>query len=306
MRVLTYVDGILTVIDGNNYFNDNYEKPSFITGAAFYYEPTLKMMDGLPLEDTMVTDAENYINGFVFETPIIVSEEIIVPPFKDYVDQYGNYVYTNYPEDTYTEITKKPLENTGLQVWDFVTNDFYSAISINKVTKNAMGEIRIDEYNSSDLFYGKLSNYNKDICADCQTYNMETNQFDLNLVLIKEKKSTKLNEECLKYIKEQNGDVGNITSAIGNSWYRQEVEAKAYNKDNSALTPYIDQILLGRNNRLAELNKPLETKEVLINKILQKAEAYNILYGNAIGKLTIILNQLEEAQDLETILALTW
>lgn len=307
MRVLTYVNGTLTVIDGDNYFNEAYEKPSFILGNAFYYEPTLKMMDETELTEGLITNAENYIDGFVFEVPkTTVVEEVTLPPFKDYVDQYGNYFYTNYPEDSYLEITKKPVEDVNLQIWDFTTNDFYSAKVIDKITNLAISYLRVDSYNFDDVFYGRLSNYNTEICNDCQTYNIETKQFNLNLVLIKEKKASKINEDCLNYIKEQNGDIGNITSAIGNSWYRQEVEAKAYANDNASLTPYIDQILLGRNTKLAELNKPLETRDVLIAKVLQKADTYNTLYGNAIGKLTIILNQLEEAQDYETISVIKW
>ena len=306
MQVLTYVAGILTVINGDEYFNGSSEKPSFITGEAFYYEPTLKIMDGEQLSEEMMKSAEDFINSFVFRTTVIETPEVVSEPeYKDYVDSFGNYVYTNYPKETYTEINTKPLEDSNLYVWDFETNEFYSAVAIDSETNHPVGIIKIDEF-SLNVYYGKVSNYNKDICNDCQVYNKTTKQFDLNISLIKEKKSTKLNEACLLYIKEQNGDIGNITSAIGNSWYRQEVEARAYILDNTKQTPYIDQILIGRNSKLTELSLPLETKEWLVNKIVEKADAYNILYGNAIGKLSIILKRLEEATDYETIKNITW
>lgn len=304
MKVLTYVNGVLTVIDGDNYFNGEHDKPSFIEGNSFYYEPTLKIMDNVELTEQLINNASEYIENFKFNSDI--KFEITEPEFKHYVDTYGNYFYTNTPKENFIEISSGPDENLSLQIWDFNNNNFYSAILIDKIKNTPAGIIKIDDVNVNNFYYGKLSNYNKNICSECQIYNIQTEQFDLDINFIKEKKANKLNEDCLLHIKNQNGDIGNITSAIGNSWFRQELEAKNYLKDPTSPTIYIDQILLGRNKKLEELNKPLETKEILISKILEKSEKYNTLYGNAIGKLTILLKELELSNDYETIENIKW
>lgn len=56
------------------------------------------------------------------------------------------------------------------------------------------------------------------------------------------------------------------------TWVKQESEARAYLSDNMALTPLIDAMCETRNC----------TKEYMVNKIIEKADAYAV----AIGRLT--------------------
>ena len=95
MRVVTYVNGILTVIRESEFYSAVAEKPQFITGSVFYYEPTLKEMDGMTLAEPLVTAAESFIDGFVFST----QENVLPPQEKPCVDIYGNYLGVIVPTE---------------------------------------------------------------------------------------------------------------------------------------------------------------------------------------------------------------
>ena len=123
MQVLTYVEGIITVINGDDYFNGIYEKPSFITGNSFYYEPTQYIMDSVELDDNLKQLSKEYIENFTFQNTIVVQpesmvEEIVVEP-KSYVDNYGNIfssdiVLENVENFTEIEYTKENYKKYDL------------------------------------------------------------------------------------------------------------------------------------------------------------------------------------------------
>ena len=64
------------------------------------------------------------------------------------------------------------------------------------------------------------------------------------------------------------------------TWSEQKMEAKAYTLDNTTLTPLIDNIAITRG----------APKELLVTKILEKAE----IYANAVGVLTGERQRLED------------
>ena len=72
------------------------------------------------------------------------------------------------------------------------------------------------------------------------------------------------------------------------TWLKQESEARAYLSDNTALTPLI--------NAVCETRKC--TKEYIVNKIIEKADAYTV----AIGRLT----GLRQAKEKEILGANKW
>lgn len=91
--------------------------------------------------------------------------------------------------------------------------------------------------------------------------------------------STKKNNPeylLLNVNKEYEDAVRNLTIDTPDSekqtWVKQENEARAYKSDNTALTPLIDVMCEARNC----------TKEYMVNKIIEKADAYAV----AIGRLT--------------------
>jgi len=82
------------------------------------------------------------------------------------------------------------------------------------------------------------------------------------------------------------------------SWTKQEAQARAWMVDNATATPIIDALLIARNMS--------ETKEELINKIIAKADAYEVLYGQVLGKFHNREKALEVATTLEELKAISW
>lgn len=82
------------------------------------------------------------------------------------------------------------------------------------------------------------------------------------------------------------------------SWDKQESEARAWSTDNTALTPLIDALLIGRNLG--------ESKEEFINKIITKADAYKTFYGQVLGKLHAKQKELSSATTIEELKAIVW
>lgn len=73
-------------------------------------------------------------------------------------------------------------------------------------------------------------------------------------------------------------DLKNITEGIESqeiaTWTKQEAEARAYLADNSSYTPLVDAIVEARG----------VTKTYLVNKIIEKADAYSVTIGAIMGK----------------------
>ena len=78
--------------------------------------------------------------------------------------------------------------------------------------------------------------------------------------------------------------ISNLTSSIPTSeistWAKQESEARAYLVDSTASTPFIDAISLAR-----EIDK-----SYLVDKIIEKADAYTAV----VGRLTGVRQKLEK------------
>lgn len=71
--------------------------------------------------------------------------------------------------------------------------------------------------------------------------------------------------------------ISNLTSSIPTSeistWAKQESEARAYLVDSTASTPFIDAISLARG----------VDKSYLVDKIIEKADAYTVVVGTLTG-----------------------
>lgn len=290
MRILTYVDGVLTIIRENEYFSGIFEKPLFITGASFYYEPTQQIMDNKNLTEELINTTEEFITNFDFNSSIIIT------PVKFYVDEIGNYKGVDYVEG-YIEVKETPIDNS--LIYDFITETFYEALVIS-TDGDTLTDLKSFK-NGMSYYYIKKIPYDLEVPIYCQNYNKSLNVLEINITLYKVYLKSKINLDWLESLKSSSVNFGGIINSVQNSWLRQELEAKNYIQNNLYPTPYIDSILSGRNSKLEELGKTLETKEILINKILVKVESYYNTYGVLLGKLDIILNLIEETNDLESL-----
>lgn len=80
------------------------------------------------------------------------------------------------------------------------------------------------------------------------------------------------------------------------SWPKQESEARAYVKSNSAPTPMLDALCAAREI----------TKADLVARIIAKADAFAVIVGGYVGKRQKLEGLIDEAADLDTLLAIIW
>ncbi|HEY8606637.1 MAG TPA: hypothetical protein VIM12_05925 [Noviherbaspirillum sp.] len=80
------------------------------------------------------------------------------------------------------------------------------------------------------------------------------------------------------------------------SWPKQEAEARTLQADPAAATPLIDAIAAGRQMDRMEL----------ASRILQKADAFAVISGAAIGKRQALEDQIAAATSIEALDAITW
>lgn len=90
--------------------------------------------------------------------------------------------------------------------------------------------------------------------------------------------------------------IGEVDSTEMVSWVKQEAEARAWILDNTALTPVIDNLLIGRNFD--------ETKQQLVDKIIFKADQYAVVHSQTLGQYHNKLRQLELCTTVNEVLAL--
>lgn len=79
-----------------------------------------------------------------------------------------------------------------------------------------------------------------------------------------------INREFLQSVKDL---IGEVPKHEVDSWGQQEQEARAYLLDNTVSTPLIDAIASARG----------VAKDLLITKIIEKADAYTVAIGTLIG-----------------------
>jgi hypothetical protein len=91
--------------------------------------------------------------------------------------------------------------------------------------------------------------------------------------------------------------VGATDSAEMASWTKQETEARAWTADNGAVTPIIDNLLIGR--------AMAETKAELVGKIIAKADGYTVAYAQVLGMYHAKQKALELCTTVEAVVALT-
>lgn len=88
--------------------------------------------------------------------------------------------------------------------------------------------------------------------------------------------------------------VGNTDSAEMASWTKQESEARAWVADNTAVTPIIDNLIIGRAMG--------EIKADLVAKIIAKADGYAVAYSQVLGMYHAKQKALEACTTVEQVL----
>lgn len=276
MRVLTYTDGTLTVIKEDNFYSKEAEKPSFITGSNFYYEPTLKQMDGKNLSTAMQNIALQYIESFNFPTMVKC------------VNAKGEYLGIKYVEKGEYEVLVAPPTGDNLfYIYDFISNSWKSAVVV-----DAEGFFKYVGYCYDVSYtYAFSETLVSEYPFEIQKYDFETKRFSLYIPYFKNYLLA-LEEDLL--INTLNEATGKLAFGEQVSWAIQENEAISYltNKDSS--TPFIDTLLLNRN--LAG-----ETKDILVNKIIAKSNNFKLIYATLLGKFHSKQKVLENALTLEEL-----
>lgn len=288
MKVITYVNGVLTVIRGDDFFSEAYVKPLFIEADEFYYEPTLKITQGRELSVQECTNAEAYIDSFVFPKVVVYNPQAV-----HCVDKWGNYLGFRLIGFGEFEVPNAPSELRQGITWDFDTKEWYESVLIDERDGRLIG-VAINTTIEHSV-YVKASLVNTNFCIESQTYNFDTKVFDIDIAVVRKKKLAKINFAFTQVINEAIGFVG---FGEMSSWDKQETEARAWVVDNNTITPFIDALLVGRGMN--------ETKDVLVQKIILKADSYKTFYGQMLGKLHAKQKLIEEAETLEVLKVIEW
>lgn len=94
-------------------------------------------------------------------------------------------------------------------------------------------------------------------------------------------------------VKAMTGDTDPVEMA---SWTKQEAEARAWSADNNAVTPIIDNLIIGRAMG--------ESKADLVAKIILKADGYAVAYAQVLGQYHAKLKALEACKTIGEVSAL--
>lgn len=286
MRVLTYIDGVLYLINEEGVYKGKHEKPSFITGIKFQYEPTLKQMDGLPLTDTMIEITNNYIDNFQIEEP--TPTEAIVPTHR--VDEFGNYlglrlVGLEVPSAPPTEMLNPYWNGTAYTEGVVVNKDTgaYIGVGDNRVFANGVYAPLIGMIGG---FKEIINVY--DFTAKTWSVDME----DARKCRLHKIKDAYNDAISGKYKTDELVDYEPVTFQI------QVAEAKQYKLDATAPTPFIDMLILARGF-------DGETRETLIDKILYKNSLFTHI-ATELGLYHKLLKRIEDATSLDQLRAVEW
>lgn len=291
MRVLTYVDKILTVIKEDKMEKtENHPVPDFLKKydlkESFYYEPNLFLLDDTPISEELEiyeelkTSAESFIDNYSFKE-VEIPKEV---EKKHLVDKDGFYIGYEINNGKYIEVEYPPEHTEQL----FINNTWKHMALVNKESLQVMSE-------SIDLARDNVENYilidndlvDRTFCTECQYYDKETNTVNINLETVKRKKIAMLRGQVSYKMK---GYTHKLLYGEIASWDIQLEEAKAYKLDNSYPTVFIDTLL---ENRDIEG----ETKDVLIDKILTKAETHKRIYSKWLGRFHYYIKLVENSED---------
>ena len=282
MKVLSYVNGVLTVINEDKMYKEVANKPLFISGTNFYYEPTLKQMDGVPLTDTQIADAEDFIDNFTFPVIIPTTQKEVFC-----VDNDGNYIGEMVNDGTYQEATSAPTKDT--EKW--INGTWVDSVLIDKDTGKYRGIG--DTRTASNTTYAPNT-----VPSDFATgyYSWDGDKWSISLADAQACRSMKIKRAQTDAI---NAIIGAVATLETISFTTQEKEARAWVLDNTVSTPFIDALLVSRNIQG-------ETKKILADKIIKKADAYTTAYATLLGKFQNLIHKIQACTTVADVAKVVW
>lgn len=283
MRLLCYVNGVLTVISGDKRsVVENAEKPSFISGHAFYYEPTLKQMDGKSLTTTDMVNADNFITNYEFSTeestPVVPSE------VSHLVDVDGNYLGMGSADEGIV-VPSAPSDDMESPYW--TGHSYEGGVLVDKVTNKiiGVGDTRV----TKNAYYAPMRLVDTAFDMGIQTYDKVRLSFSIDLEnarkAVKNNLRVSYDEQTVVTLK--SSEYGALEPT---SFFVQVGEANNYKANSETPTPFIDGLLEGRAI-------DGETKDSLVTTILRKSEEFK-LAAKELGRYQSLLKDADNASSV--------
>lgn len=288
MKAITYVRGVLTIISEGNYFLKEVDKPSFITGNVFYYEPTLQLMDGKPLSQELIEKAKDYIDTFVFPKE---PEVEIAPPLL-YINTNGEFLGAIlHPQDGYQVVDEAP--DTSLTYPVFMDGVFKESCLVYKDTNRYAGVGFISMIGGT--YYAPYPVDTEPFSISYYFYNKDLLLWDISL---EDAKTCKINGLMAKQQAEVTEFLGTLAFGEMSSFLKQADEALAWEKDNSLATPFIDKILISRNLG--------EDRETFLALVLYKSKLFEDFYATNLGKFQGLMKLVDRAVSIDEVKSIVW
>lgn len=284
MKTLIYDNGVLTIINNDNFFQGLHDKPDFIIGKTLHYEPGYKKMDDKDIDPALKTMILNYINSFDFENRQPGTEE--TP--KHTIDRFGNYIGLNLKG---LVVPSPPASSLKNPYWNGTT--YVEGVVIDSRTKTyiGLGDNRDFDYGIYAPEEGMDIDFDKRIqkyITDKWVMDM-TEARDCRLTLIKKAYDTAIKG---KY------ETNDFVNFEDTTFPIQVQESEAYIEDNNAETPMLDGLLDGRGFEN-------ETKDTLTATILLKNKVFKSI-GYEIGLYHKLLKQIKTATTIEDLRSINW
>lgn len=301
LKVLTYVDGKLTVICGDKGdLSVAADKPSFMSKAsAWYYEPTQSRymdLNGVPNQMTEedILSSEAFIDAYSFsQSEGSVPADVTEPTFA--VNHLGYYLGVKFLADGEVAVDSAPVDSSK-QYWDFATSAWVEGLTVSEDT-------RLVAYSGVSYMTGcvftPISNFDKDICTDVQIYDFNTKSFTVDIPLLKKKKTEKMFQAFNDDFANIAGDFGKVPSYETSSYWLQIQEAEIVVSGGQNPTPFLSTLLTARGVEG-------ETLSTLATLILSKAYAYKTAFGAMLGKYQNRIKAIAKAITVEEIKAVSW
>lgn len=278
-KVLVYVNGIMTVQNGDKKFVGAKPKPSFIKGETLYFEETQKVMDGNTISFGMIDQVNNFIENFDFaeETAKAVDN-------KYYVNKIGAYIGIVSTSDDDIEVPNPPAYHIPYPFW--YEGEFVAGILVNKETNEVVGLGTVDSQPDVECYYAPSSKLLDDQMQQHQIWDPVKKIFTMDFKTYKCIKIEDLKDKYNKIV-DTTYPTAEIVPMEEASFTVQEKEARAYLADNNASTPFLDNILVGRGF-------DGETIEDLANKVVKHADNFYKI-GLVIGKYQKAIKEMNAA-----------
>jgi len=196
--------------------------------------------------------------------------------------------YINNSNNEYIEVPSKPNDSYR-EKWLNGKWTIYMAID-----KNNKSLGYSDNRTEPNVTYYPFLPIPTDFDVKYYTYDRTNNLWVIPLSDAKNDRKIRISQNQLKTLKK----IGELAFLESASFYTQEQEARAWNKDNTTSTPFLDNLLLARDIK--------GTKQELVNKIIKNADAYKIEYAKILGKFQSLMKKIDACTTVDEVIAINW